>query len=183
MRLSPPALSLIGALALAACGGAEPTATTPAAAAPAATAAATAAAPVAAAPSAAPAPAAPAAAPVPATTGQVAFSTMSKDQQFQHMKAVIRPQMGKLFQDYDAKAYGDFGCGTCHGANKEDTHKALPKLTLSGNGFQKLSTEKPAVMKFMAEKVTPTMASWMGEKPFDPATHQGFGCGGCHSVQ
>jgi hypothetical protein len=26
------------------------------------------------------------------------------------------------------------------------------------------------------------MANAMGAKPFDPATHQGFGCAGCHTV-
>ncbi len=108
---------------------------------------------------------------------------MTGDQKLQHMKTVIRPTMGKLFTAYDAKDFADFGCGTCHGPNKEDTHKALPKLTLSGDGFKKLSTTKPAVMKFMVETVTPAMATAMGEPPFDPATHKGFGCGGCHTVQ
>jgi hypothetical protein len=42
--------------------------------------------------------------------------------------------------------------------------------------------EKPAIMKFMGEQVVPAMATAMGEPPFDPATHKGFGCGGCHAV-
>ena len=108
---------------------------------------------------------------------------MGRDQQFQHMKTVIRPTMGKLFADFDATKYGDFGCKGCHGEKKEDPHKVLPKLTLSGDGFKKLFAEKPAIMKFMTEQVTPVMAKSMGEQPFDPATHKGFGCGGCHTVQ
>jgi hypothetical protein len=166
MRISQHAVSLIAAVVLAACGGAEPAATTPPAGAPAASAA----------------PAAPAGAGTPAPTG-MAFSAMTKDQQFQLMKTVVKPNMGKTFAAYDAKEFADFGCATCHGPNKEDTHKALPKLTLSGDGFKKLSAEKPAIMKFMAEVVTPQMATIMGEKPYDPATHQGFGCAGCHTVQ
>jgi hypothetical protein len=171
MRVSPHTLSLIAALGLVACGGAEPTGATtptPAAATPAAGA------PAAPAPSAATATAA-------APTG--AFSTFTQEQKLQHMKTVIKPTMGKLFTAYDPKDFADFGCATCHGEKKQDTHQALPKLTLSGDGFKKLSTEKPAIMKFMAEQVTPAMATAMGEKPFDPATHQGFGCGGCHTVQ
>jgi cytochrome c551/c552 len=172
MRTPHHALTLIVALVLAACGGAEPAATTP---------------PPPPAGTAAPAPSSTAAASATpaANTGAptMAFSAMTKDQQFQHMKTVIKPTMGKLFAAYDAKEFGDFGCATCHGPNKEDTHKALPKLTLSGDGFKKLAAEKPAIMKFMAEVVTPQMATSMGEKPFDPATHQGFGCGGCHQVQ
>jgi hypothetical protein len=163
MRVLHHTLSLIAALGLAACGGAEPTgATTPAPASP--------------------EPGAPAAAAAPAApTG--AFSTFTNEQKLQHMKTVIKPTMGKLFTAYDSKDFADFGCATCHGPNKQDTHQALPKLTLSGDGFKKLSTEKPAVMKFMSEQVTPAMATAMGEKPFDPTTHQGFGCGGCHTVQ
>jgi hypothetical protein len=181
MRVLPPTLSLIAALGLAACGGAEPTgATTPAPASPA---------PTAAAPSATstaepstPAPgASPATPAAPPPAG--AFSTFTNEQKLQHMKTVIKPTMGKLFTAFDPKDFADFGCATCHGEKKEDTHKVLPKLTLSGDGFKKLSTAKPAIMKFMAEQVTPTMATAMGEKPFDPVTHKGFGCGGCHTVQ
>ena len=98
------------------------------------------------------------------------------------MKKVIQPTMGQVFSEFDGKKYGEFGCRTCHGEKKQDPHVVLPKLTLSGDGFQKLMAAKPVVMKFMAEKVTPTMATSMGAKPFDPATHQGFGCGGCHTV-
>jgi hypothetical protein len=35
----------------------------------------------------------------------------------------------------------------------------------------------------MSEKVVPDMAAALGEKPFDPATNTGFGCGGCHEVK
>ena len=99
------------------------------------------------------------------------------------MKTVVQPEMGKVFQEYDGKRYGDFGCATCHGPKKQDPHMALPPLVLSGDGFQKLTAAKPAIMKFMTEKVAPAMAASMRQKPFDPATHTGFGCGGCHKVQ
>ena len=184
MRISNPALWLVLALGVAgaaACGPATPEPVSPAATAAPATSAAPAAstAPVASAtPSATPA----AAATGPAPAATPAFSTMTNEQKLQHMKVVIRPEMGKVFSDYDGKRYGEFGCRTCHGDKKQDPHMVLPKLTLSGDGFQKLMAAKPAVMKFMSEKVTPAMAVAMGEKPFDPATHKGFGCGGCHTV-
>jgi hypothetical protein len=178
MRSLSPAWSLVFASAIiAACGGGE---ATPPASVPqpaVASAASAAAAPVAS--------AAPAAAPVvaAATAGGTPFSSMDDAKKLAHMKMVIRPTMGKLFQAHDAKRYGDFGCKTCHGENKEDTHKVLPKLTLSGDGFKKLFAQKPDVMKFMTEQVTPAMQTAMNEPPFDPATHKGFGCGGCHAVQ
>jgi hypothetical protein len=186
MRVSPRSLSLLVVVALTACGGAEPAATAPPVGGP-PPAAGTAATPAAGAPAAgapaagAPAAGAPAAAASPAPT--VAFKDMTNDQKLQHMKTVIAPTMGKIFTAYDPKDFAKFGCATCHGEKKEDPHKALPKLTLSGDGFKKLSAEKPAIMKFMSEQVVPAMAKAMNEKPFDPATHQGFGCGGCHTVQ
>lgn len=39
-------------------------------------------------------------------------------------------------------------------------------------------------MKFMAEKVKPTMAKLLQEPEFDPQTNQGeFGCIACHVMQ
>jgi hypothetical protein len=179
MRSLSPAWSLVVASALlAACGGdATPPVSVPQPP-PAVTAAAASAAPVvaSAAPSVAPVVAAVAGAGTP-------FSSMDRDKKLAHMKMVIQPTMGKLFTAYDGKKFGEFGCKTCHGEKKEDPHKALPKLTLSGDGFKKLFAEKPALMKFMTEQVTPAMQTAMGEPPFDPATHKGFGCGGCHTVQ
>jgi nucleoid-associated protein YgaU len=177
MRIHRSAWSVAAALAvasaaLAACGGAEPAPVTPQAPA-------SAPAPVAtAAPSAAPSAAPTAAAPTPGS-----FATKSGEDKLKTMKMVVQPTMSKLFQAFDAKRFGGFGCKTCHGpTGKDDPHNALPKLTLSNGGFQKLMAEKPAIMKFMGEQVVPAMATAMGEPPFDPATHKGFGCGGCHAV-
>ena len=127
--------------------------------------------------------AAPAASALPtAPPVTMAFSKMTHEQQVDHMKKVIMPTMSKVFQESDGKKYADFGCKTCHGEKKQDPHMVLPVLKLSGDGFKRLSASKPAVMKLMSEKVTPAMAVAMNEKPYDPATHKGFGCGGCHKV-
>jgi hypothetical protein len=98
------------------------------------------------------------------------------------MKAVVTPTMAKLFQAADGKRYADFGCKTCHGNKKQDPHVVIAPLTLSGDGFKKLATAKPEVVKFMAEQVTPAMVKAMGAQAYDPVTHKGFGCGGCHKV-
>jgi hypothetical protein len=42
--------------------------------------------------------------------------------------------------------------------------------------------DKPELSKFMAEKVSPTMADTLGLPHFNPETHEGFGCGGCHTI-
>jgi hypothetical protein len=98
------------------------------------------------------------------------------------MKAVVAPRMEKVFQGHDAKRYGDFGCKTCHGPASADPKVFLPKLALK-NGEIAAFSEKPEVAKFMAEKVVPEMAAAMGEPPYDPATKQGFGCAGCHTIE
>lgn len=170
MRILP--LSFV--LALAACGGSAPKTDSPAAPAP----------PASATP-AAPAPATPAETVTPAKTASPEapkFATMTKEQKLDHMKNVVSPRVGKVFQEADAKKYANFGCATCHGAKKANPHDHLPKLTLSNGGFEKLQKSKPEIMKLMADKVVPEMAAAMNEKPYDPATKQGFGCAGCHTV-
>jgi cytochrome c551/c552 len=133
---------------------------------------------VSAAPTAAPAASA---APAAAPAAGPAWKDMSPAAKLEHMKSVVSPQMAKTFQGHDAKEFKEFGCKTCHGPNKESPKKFLPKLTFENGGFTSMKT-KPAETKFMMEKVVPEMAKLMGEKPYDPQTHQGFGCGGCHVV-
>ncbi|MCL2776992.1 MAG: hypothetical protein FWD73_03235 [Polyangiaceae bacterium] len=110
------------------------------------------------------------------------YSTMTKEQKIDHMKTVVTPAMKKVFQEHNAQKYSDFGCKTCHGDKKQDPRMFLPALTLSGDGFEKLMTSKPEMTKFMREQVTPAMAAVMKEKPYDPVTHKGYGCSGCHKV-
>jgi cytochrome c553 len=106
---------------------------------------------------------------------------MSKEDKVAFMKAKVAPQMGKVFQAQDANHYAKFGCVTCHGPKFQDPKDYLPKLTLK-DGKITAFAEKPEVAKFMMEKVVPEMASTLGKAKFDPATGQGFGCMGCHTV-
>jgi hypothetical protein len=72
-------------------------------------------------------------------------------------------------------------CKTCHGPAYKEPKEFLPHLTMK-DGKITAFAEKPEVSKFMAEKVVPEMAAAMGQPPYDPATHKGFGCGGCHTI-
>jgi hypothetical protein len=111
------------------------------------------------------------------------FAEMNHDQKMEHMAKVVEPKMAVVFKAGDAARYEKFGCETCHVNHAPRPQDVLPKLKLSGDGFQKMMAEKPEVTKFMAEQVVPAMAEVMGEKPFDPTTGQGFGCAGCHAVE
>ena len=117
-----------------------------------------------------------------APAADVWSDSMSKDQQAAFMKKNVVPAMGPVFQAFDGKKYSEFGCKTCHGPAFKVPKDFLPHLHFE-NGKLKEAAAKPEMAKFMMEKVTPAMVTAMGAKPFDPQTHQGFGCGGCHTVE
>jgi cytochrome c551/c552 len=106
---------------------------------------------------------------------------MSKDQQIAYMKANVVPKMGPVFQEHDKAKYAEVGCKTCHGPQYKVPKDFLPHLTMK-DGKLTAFAEKPEMAKFMMDKVTPTMAAALGAKPYDMQTHQGFGCGGCHTI-
>ena len=107
--------------------------------------------------------------------------SMSNDQKAAYMKSKVVPAMKPVFQEHDAKKYGGFNCKTCHGPAFKEPKYYLPHLTMK-DGKLKEFADKPEMAKFMMDKVTPAMATALGMKPFDPQTHQGFGCGGCHTI-
>lgn len=101
---------------------------------------------------------------------------LSEEQKIAFMKAKVVPGMAPIFADE-----ADFGCATCHGPKYESPQAYLPKLVFKQGNLTAFA-EKPEISKFMAEKVSPEMAKILGKAPYDPATHQGFGCTGCHAV-
>jgi len=107
---------------------------------------------------------------------------MTKEQQVAFMKKNIVGPMAKVFQGgHDGAKFADFSCKTCHGPEYKNPKDFLPKLTFK-DGKITAFAEKPDDAKFMASAVNPAMAQAMGLKPYDPATHEGFGCGGCHTI-
>lgn len=106
---------------------------------------------------------------------------LSQAQKAAFMKAYVVPGMAPLFQAFDATKHADFGCATCHGPEGKDPKAFLPKLIFKDNQLTAFA-EQPEMAKFMAEQVSPKMASILGKAPYDPATHTGFGCTGCHAV-
>lgn len=150
--------SVLCAAALAACGGAQPPASSPGE------------------------PGAEPAAEAPAGNPDVWSDSMSDKEKGAFMKNKVVPAMSKTFQEFDAKKYEKFDCKTCHGpAFKPHPVDFLPELHMKDGKLVEAS-EHPEMAKFMGEKVSPQMAELFGKKPFDPATGEGFGCTGCHKV-
>ncbi len=147
--------SLVCVLGLSACGGSQPAAGSPGEA----------------------------GAEAPAGAGEVWSDTMSDKEKGIFMKKKVMPAMSKAFQSFDANKYAGFDCKTCHGPQfKPHPVDYLPELTFKDGGFVEAG-EHPELAKFMQEQVTPEMAALFGKPPYDPQTHQGFGCGGCHKIK
>lgn len=121
--------------------------------------------------------------PAPVDDGPVTWDpSWSHDEKRDFMKAHVLPEMKVAFQGYSEERWGGFNCKSCHGDPWQDHPKdALPKLKLEGGDFDVPEDEKP-IVAFMKSEVVPKMAALFGQKPFDPATGEGFGCGGCHTV-
>jgi hypothetical protein len=148
-------------------------------------------------PAASPAPASPASAAAPgagptesAPSGgpPAPWATMTKDQRKDYMKTVVMPEMKQTFIAFNADRYKSMNCVTCHGDGVSDgkftmPNPKLPKLPASPAGFQKLMSEKPAIMQFMAMKVKPQMAHLLGMAEFTPESKSGFGCFQCHTKE
>ena len=115
------------------------------------------------------------------------WKAMAIGEKKMHMKTVVMPKMTSLFQSFDAKKFDNVTCVTCHGKGAKNgqfvmPNPDLPKLS-AANGFKKHMDKDPAMTKFMMEKVVGAMAGTLGVPAYDPATHQGFGCGGCHTME
>ena len=165
------------------CGGSQPAATMPAPSAAPSVAPAEAPAPTAAPAASAAAAPAPSAESAPA---KVAWKDMKTDQRKEFMKTVVLPKMKDEFVAFNAHAYGDMNCATCHGDSAKDgtfkmPNPKLPKLPADEAGFKALMKKKPDATKFMSSKVVPAMAEMVGEAPYNPETKQGFGCFECHT--
>lgn len=119
---------------------------------------------------------------------RVAWSEMTHEQKAEYMATVVVPRLRPVFQAFDAEEFAEFGCPTCHGENAREVGFRMP------NGLHPLdpaqleamfASDDPEVQRvaqFMGGQVVPAMAELLGQPPYDPQTHQGFGCFGCHAT-
>lgn len=119
---------------------------------------------------------------------KVAWKDMTKPQRAKYMKAAVLPKMRELFTAFDAKAFPEVNCKTCHGKGMEDHSFKMPnpdiaQLPADKAGFMALMKKKPEWVKFMMEKVKPTMTELLGLEAFEPEHPKpdAFGCQNCHT--
>lgn len=115
---------------------------------------------------------------VPETWAEATAAGMGVQVAFMQSRVVaaMKPKFTAAGNEFE-----NFSCATCHGPDNQDPHAYLPPLTMKDGQISEFVT-KPEASMFMAETIVPAMAGAMGEEPFDPATGQGFGCAGCHSI-
>jgi hypothetical protein len=101
------------------------------------------------------------------------------------MGIYVLPRMEKLFKEWRPDDHAGFRCQTCHGEefDKPPVNFHMPRVAFPlkaddpVGGAMKYDEE---ATRFMVEKVLPTMAELLGEKPYDQKTGEGFSCFRCH---
>lgn len=92
------------------------------------------------------------------------------------MKQVVMPTAKSLFGKPDAN------CTLCHGPGAKEGNFAMPSQALPAlDPTDSFAAHDPGAVQFMMEKVVPQIAGALVTPPYDPATHQGFGCFSCHT--
>lgn len=113
------------------------------------------------------------------------WAQMNAHDRAEYMEHQVMPVMQSLFQGFDAQHYAQVRCTTCHGANARQVRFHMPNtltaLPAPGSpAWNAIETDHPRMWHFMRERVVPAMATLLGTTPYNPQTHQGFGCFGCH---
>jgi hypothetical protein len=114
------------------------------------------------------------------------WAQMSLDDRRSWMMNEVVSRMSAHFQEFDGERYSGFGCATCHGPNAEERNfdmpsPALPALYPTGTPQQQqMVREYPEMVRFMFQRVLPTMQTLLGAPDFNQETGEGFSCYACH---
>jgi hypothetical protein len=124
---------------------------------------------------------------------EVAWKDMTFGQKKAYMKDAVLPTMKPVFQEFDAKAFKNFTCATCHGKDGAGRKFKMPSndihpLPDSKEGFEAaLKTEPtwPKFTEFMAQKVEPAMGKLLDVPVFNPQkpVEGAFSCNKCHKLE
>lgn len=99
----------------------------------------------------------------PDDDGPFRFEDLSDDEKLDYMTSNVLPRMQEVFQGYDADAYSNFSCVTCHVTGSTDGSYAMPDP-----GLPPLREEDfpytSAIGVFMADEVLPEIQELLGPK-------------------
>jgi hypothetical protein len=116
---------------------------------------------------------------------KIPWAQKTRSQRQDYMGLFVLPRMEKLFKEWRPDDYAGFRCQTCHGENfdKPPVDFEMPRVSFpldADDPIGKAMKYDEEATKFMTEKVLPTMADLLGEKPYDSETGEGFSCFRCH---
>lgn len=115
------------------------------------------------------------------------WAEMTQQERGAFMHDSVAPATQRMFQEYDAERYADFGCGTCHGSDMVAREFAMPNPGLlplypTGSEEQRAAVEAhPRMVRFMYNHLLPTVRDMLELPEFDAETEQGFSCFSCHT--
>ena len=110
------------------------------------------------------------------------------DERRQLMVNRVMPEMSAAFREFDAERYADFSCATCHMPNFQDVNFHMPNGLAPLNPadiptLRESTDERIArTAQFMFQNVLPDMVQILDVEPYNPETHEGFGCLNCHAT-
>jgi hypothetical protein len=109
----------------------------------------------------------------------VRWKHKTREEKMGFMAAHVQPTMKRLFVEYDADDFGDFGCETCHGGNADVLDFEMPSNSIyalpADNPMGEAMDYDEEIAQFMAGKVVPAMAQLLSEEP-----GKGVSCFTCH---
>lgn len=124
-------------------------------------------------------------APEPAPTAE-AWRTMSWEDRHDVMTFAVLPNMARLFQRFQRSPDPDMTCATCHGADAELVHYAMPHGLPALDPARMPDPNGPdpreaRMAKFMFDEVTPAMADLLGVRAASNGNPgHGLSCFNCH---
>lgn len=104
-----------------------------------------------------------------------------------YMEQHVMPVMSTLLRAYDGTRFANVTCASCHGENARAVHFRMPNTlptfpTFGTEASNRDIAAHPRTYAMMRERFVPVMAQLLGMQPYNPQTHQGFGCAGCHPM-
>lgn len=115
-----------------------------------------------------------------------AWDSMTHDNKVGWMAREVLPRMSAEFQEHDGARFADFTCASCHGPepasrNFEMPSLALPALPPTGSAEQQqMVRQYQPMLRFMFNRVLPTMQTLTGRPEFEPGVEGAFSCYSCH---
>jgi hypothetical protein len=112
------------------------------------------------------------------------WSEMNIEQRKVHMKTVVLPSAGAIFQAWRPKRYTTVECTLCHGTGDNTGNYHMPTDHLPRlSGELLLGPERanyPETTELKLNRLVPVMTDALGMNRFNIITRKGFSCYSCH---